>query len=101
MSRYLVTACDEMTGCSEVGRANRLDTAQKKAVKAARRRAKRWAGLPVPEGQVKAEVYEVDRGHVAADPVYTAIQEYGAPRRGRARRRKPARYPITEPTPDG
>lgn len=94
MPRYLVTVCDE-TGCQEVGRANTEESAKKKAVRAARKRAKRWKGIPVPEGKVKASVYAVERGLVQEKaPVYEATESYGSPRRGS--RKRPPSEPLEE-----
>lgn len=89
MGRYLVTVCDEM-GCEEVGRANTEEGAKRKATRAVRKRAKRWKGIPAPEGRIKASVYQIDRGIVREkEPVYEAEEKYGAPGRG-AKRRRPA-----------
>ena len=86
MAKFLISCCSE-DGCSEVGRANDLDAAKRKAMRAAKKAAKRFRGEAMPDGEVRVAIYEVERGIVSDDSVWEAHQGYGEPhRRKRAKR---------------
>ena len=87
MPRFEISVCDGET-CSVVGRSNNPDVAKRKLAREVRKRARKLKGQKIPEGTVRGEVRQLDRGIPAEEALYVAEEHYGPPRKRRPRRKQ-------------